>query len=130
MQSLSPAPNAALNVKVAVRSSGGDGSRVFVVDAPACGTIADVKRLLCCPPHSMCSDKSALLLVLKGEGAAVAVCSQFELNLMLSHSGSILHDDAVVSSASSMDASFVTAISATEVDESRRMPYICSARLR
>ena len=58
-----------------IRSScGGDGSRVFVVEAPVRGTIADVKRLLCLPPHSVCSDASALELVLKGEGAAVAVC--------------------------------------------------------
>jgi hypothetical protein len=33
-----------------------------------------VKRLLCLPPYSVCSDASALELVLKGEGAAVAVC--------------------------------------------------------
>ena len=59
-------------VQVAVRSCGGDGSRMFVVEAPARGTIADVKRLLCLPPHSVCSDASALELVLKGEGAAVA----------------------------------------------------------
>ena len=130
MQSLSPAPNAAPYVKVAVRSSGGDGSRVFVVDAPACGTIADVKRLLCCPPHSMCRDESALLLVLKGEGAAVAICSQFELNLMLSHSGSILHDDAVVSSASTMDASFVTVISLVSVSPNSEVQPQATAAAR
>jgi hypothetical protein len=45
---------------------------VFVVEAPARGTIADVKRLLCLPPHSVCSDALALELVLKGEAAAVA----------------------------------------------------------
>jgi hypothetical protein len=45
---------------------------VFVVEAPARGTIADVKRLLCLPPHIMRSDASTLELVLKGEGAAVA----------------------------------------------------------
>ena len=60
-------------IQVAVRSSGGDGSRVFVIEAPARSTIADVKRLLCLPPHSVCSDASALELVLKGEGA-VSVC--------------------------------------------------------
>ena len=58
-------------IHVAVRSSGGDGSRVFVVEAPARGTIADVKRLLCIAPHSVCSEASELELVLKGEGAAV-----------------------------------------------------------
>jgi hypothetical protein len=66
-----PAPHA---IRVAVRSCCGDGSRVFVVEAPVRGTIAEVKRLLCLPPHS---DASALELVLKGEGAAVAVCDAF-----------------------------------------------------
>ena len=76
MQQPAPAVNTARPViaphaiRVAVRSCGGDGSRVLVVEAPARGTIADVKRLLCLPPHSM--DTSALELVLKGEGAAVA----------------------------------------------------------
>ena len=66
-----PAPVLAPDaIQVAVRSSGGDGSRVFVVELEARGTLADVKRLLCMPPHSVCSDASALVLVLKGEGAA------------------------------------------------------------
>ena len=64
-------------IQVAVRSSGGNGSRVFVVELEARGTIADVKRLLCMPPHSVCSDASALELVLKGEGAAVARALHF-----------------------------------------------------
>ena len=78
MQQPPPAANTARPVpashaiRVAVRSCGGDGSRVFVVEAPVRGTIAEVKRLLCLPPHSVCSDASALELVLKGEGAAVA----------------------------------------------------------
>ena len=78
MQQPAPAANTARPalaphaIQVAVRSCGGDGSRVFVVEAPARGTIADVKRLLCLPPHSVCSDASALELVLKGKGAAVA----------------------------------------------------------
>ena len=59
-------------IKVSVRSASGDGTRVFVVEAPASGTITDVKRLLCCPPHSLCSDASALVLVLKGKGAEAA----------------------------------------------------------
>jgi hypothetical protein len=59
-------------IHVAVRSSGGDGSRVFVVEAPARGTIADMKRLLCIAPHSVCSEASELELVLKGECTAVA----------------------------------------------------------
>jgi len=63
-------------IKLMVRSSRGDGTRVFTVEAPASGTIADVKQLLCRPPHSMCSDASALVLVLKGKGAAVARASQ------------------------------------------------------
>jgi len=58
--------------KVTVRSSRGDGTCAFVVEAPASGTIAEVKQLLCRPPHSMCSDPSMLVLVLKGEGAAIA----------------------------------------------------------
>jgi hypothetical protein len=79
-----PAPVLAPDaIQVVVRSSGGDGSRVFVVEAPARGTIADVKRLLCRPPHSICSDASALELVLRGEGAAAVVCNTFEPNLML-----------------------------------------------
>jgi hypothetical protein len=35
-------------------------------------TIADVKQLLCRPPHRMCSDASTLVSVLKGKGADVA----------------------------------------------------------
>jgi len=58
-------------IKVTVRSSRGDGSHLFVLDAPASGTIADVKQLLCRPPHCACSDASALVLVLKGKGSAV-----------------------------------------------------------
>ncbi len=59
-------------IQATVRSSRGDGTRVFVVDAPADGKIADVKQLLCCPPHSVCSHASTLVLLLKGKGAAVA----------------------------------------------------------
>ena len=76
------APGAAA-ILVAVRSSGGDGSRVFVIEAPARSTIADVKRLLCLPPHSVCSDAPALELVLKGEGAAAARALLFVLHLTL-----------------------------------------------
>ena len=73
MQRHLPAVNIAPSaIQVAVRSSGGDGSRVFVVEAPECGTIADAKRLLYLPPHSMCSDALTIELVLKGEGASVA----------------------------------------------------------
>jgi hypothetical protein len=79
-----PAPVLAPDaIQVVVRSSGGDGSRVFVVEAPARGTIADVKRLLCLPPHWHSMDASTLELVLRGEAAAVVVCNTFELNLML-----------------------------------------------
>jgi hypothetical protein len=78
MQQLSPAdlaaaPNATR--RVVVRSGGGDGSRIFVVDAPSRGAIADVKRLLCLPPRSVCSDASALELVLKGEDSTAASCA-------------------------------------------------------
>ena len=78
MQQPAPAANTARPalaphaIQVAVRSCGGDGSRVFAVEAPARGTIADVKRLLCLPPHSVCSDASALELVLKGEHSTAA----------------------------------------------------------
>ncbi len=72
--------------KVAVRSSRGDGSRVFIFDAPMCGTIVGVKRLLCHPPHSLCSDASALELVLQGEGAAAARAPLFViLSTCISH---------------------------------------------
>ncbi len=67
---LAAAPNATR--RVVVRSGGGDGSRVFVVDVPSRGTIVDVKRMLCLPPHSVCSDASALELVLKGEDSTAA----------------------------------------------------------
>ena len=70
-------------IKVVVRSSRSDGSRVFVVYAPACGTIVDVKRLLCLPPHSLCSDASALELVLKGEDTARALMFAFHFDLHL-----------------------------------------------
>ena len=59
-------------IKVMVRSSRGDSIRLFAVEAPASGTIADVKQLLCRPPHSMCSDASTIVLVLKGKSTAVA----------------------------------------------------------
>jgi hypothetical protein len=78
MQSSAPAASSALPVvaldaiKATVRSSLGDGTRVIVVDVPARGKIADVKQLLCRPPHSVCRDASALVLVLKGKAAAVA----------------------------------------------------------
>ena len=81
MQPPSPAANTARQspavapdaIKVTARSSRGDGSRLFTVEAPACGTIADVKQLLCRPPHTMCSDASTLVLVLKGKG--VVACA-------------------------------------------------------
>ena len=84
MQPPSPAANTARQspavapdaIKVTARSSRGDGSRVFTVEAPASGTIADVKQLLCRPLHS--SDASTLVLVLKGKGAAVACALQLQ----------------------------------------------------
>ena len=79
MQPPSPAANTARQspavapdaIKVTARSSRGDGSRLFTVKAPASGTIADVKQLLCRPLHS--SDASTLVLVLKGKG--VVACA-------------------------------------------------------
>ncbi len=60
-------------IKVTVRHSRSDGTRLFVVEVSASGTIEDVKRLLCRPPHSIgCSDASRLVLVMKGKGAPVA----------------------------------------------------------
>jgi hypothetical protein len=71
VEASSPAvPTQAVNV--AVRDSRGCGCQLVLVYAALSGTIADVKRLLCLPPHSVCSDASALQLVLKGEDAAVA----------------------------------------------------------
>jgi hypothetical protein len=76
MQQPSPVADTAVpvikpaTIKVAVRSSVGHGSRVVVVEAPADGTVADVKRLLCLAPQSMCSDALALELVMKGGVAA------------------------------------------------------------
>jgi hypothetical protein len=97
-------------IQVAVRSSGGDGSRVLVVDAPARGTIADVKRLLCLPPHSICSDALALELVLKGEGAAAAVFNWFDLRLTLWRAGCILRDDAALAPAAAPQGVLFTAV--------------------
>ena len=79
MQPPSPAANTARQspavapdaIKVTARSSRGDGSRLFNVEVPASGTIADVKQLLCRPLHS--SDASTLVLVLKGKG--VVACA-------------------------------------------------------
>ena len=91
---------------------------MFVVDTPASGKIADVKQLLCRPPHSVCSDASTLVLVLKGKGTAV-VCaalhqslstSLYILRLKLLRSGCILHDDSAVASACVAEGSVVTAV--------------------
>jgi hypothetical protein len=56
-------------ISVVVRSSRGDGSFVYAVEAPASCTIASFKQLLCRPPHSVCSDVSMLALAMKGECA-------------------------------------------------------------
>jgi hypothetical protein len=88
---------------------------VFVVEAPARGTIADVKRLLCLPPHSVCSDASALELVLKGEGAAVARaqrclrCVLTRISLLW-RAGCIMRDDAALASAAAMQGVMLTAM--------------------
>ena len=106
-------------IKVTVRSSLGDGTCVFVVDAPAGGKIADVKQLLCLPPHNMCSDASTLVLVLKGKGAAAALAALHQslstfllhvLRVTFSQSGSILHDDAAATSACVTKGSVVTTV--------------------
>jgi hypothetical protein len=113
MQQRAPAASTALApgaIQVAFRSSGGDGSRVFVVEAPARSTVADVKRLLCRPPHSLCSDASALELVLKGEGAAVARAPLFALHLTLWRAGCILRDGAALASAAATHDLIMTAV--------------------
>ncbi len=58
--------------KVTVRSARGDGTRLFVVNA-AIGSVAEVKQLLCRPPHSLCTDASFLLLVAKGDSATIVL---------------------------------------------------------
>ncbi len=58
-------------IKVVVRSSRGDGSFSYIVDAPASCTVASFKQLLCHPPHSACSNTSILVLVIKGKCPAV-----------------------------------------------------------
>jgi hypothetical protein len=95
-------------IKVTVRSSRGDGTRAFVVEAPASGTIGDVKQLLCRPPHSMCSDTSTLVLLLKGKGAAVTR-TLLHIHLKLLQSGCILHNDDAIASAAVTEGSVVTA---------------------
>jgi len=73
-----------------------------------------VKQLLCRPPHSMCSDASTLVLVLKGKGAAVARALQpdnlLHVLLKLLRAGCILHDDAALASAAVAEGSVVTAV--------------------
>ena len=64
-------------IRVTVRSWSGNVTRAVVVEAPASGTIADLKQLLCRPPHSMCSDASTLVLALEGKGAAVVRALHF-----------------------------------------------------
>ena len=59
-------------IKLTVRNSRGDASQLFAVEAPASSTIADVKKLLCRQPHNICSNASALVLVLKGKGCNAA----------------------------------------------------------
>jgi hypothetical protein len=84
MQPPTAATNGARHVdaiKVTVRSSRGDGSRLFAVEAPSNGTIADVKQLLCRLPHSLCSDASTLVLVLRGKGTAVVRALKLEISI-------------------------------------------------
>jgi hypothetical protein len=54
-------------ITIAVRSSLGKGCRVYSVEAPANSTVADLKLMLCRPPHSACPDASMLTLVAKGK---------------------------------------------------------------
>jgi hypothetical protein len=79
MQPQSPAVNSATlalvsdAIKVTVRSCRGDGTRLFVVEASASGKIEDLKQLLCRPPHSMRSDASTFVLVMKGKGGRASI---------------------------------------------------------
>ena len=66
------------SIKVTIRSCKGNGRCLFFLAAPANVSIGDVKQQLCRPPHSMCSDASTLVLVLKGKGAAVACALQLQ----------------------------------------------------
>jgi hypothetical protein len=53
-------------IRVAIRSCRGNGGHVYSVDAPANVSIADLKLILCRPPHSVCSDAAKIVLVSKG----------------------------------------------------------------
>jgi hypothetical protein len=66
-------PEASPTIRVLIRSSRGSGARIRDVEVCATGTIANVKQLLCLPPHSICSDASMLVLVLKGKCTSIAL---------------------------------------------------------
>ncbi len=72
MQSPSPSKHGADaaaaddTIRVAIRSCRGNGGHVYSVDAPANVSIADLKLILCRPPHSVCSDAAKIVLVSKG----------------------------------------------------------------
>ena len=112
--SLEPPAAAPVSIKVTARSCRGDGTRLFAVEvAAADGTIADVKRLLCSTPHCMCSDAAALVLVLKGKGAAIPRATPFSIfhfNIKHLQIGSILHDDTALTSAALTEDSVLTAV--------------------
>jgi hypothetical protein len=71
------------NAKVFVRSSRSGGDRLFPVDVHASGTAADVKWQLCQPPHSMCSDVTQFVPVLKGKGGAICILPVLQLTRRL-----------------------------------------------
>jgi hypothetical protein len=54
------------SVIVMIRTSSGGGTRLIRIEVPASITIAGLKQKLCCPPHSLCSDSSAVVLVSAG----------------------------------------------------------------
>jgi hypothetical protein len=66
-----------------------------VVQSPECSKVADLKRPLCLPPHSMCSDASALEFVFEGEGAAEYFGTVNYLRFTLC-AGRILQDNAML----------------------------------
>jgi hypothetical protein len=49
-----------------VRSSRGDAKAIVRVEAESGSSAADVKRLLCIPPHNLCAEPQRVVLVHKG----------------------------------------------------------------
>ena len=56
-----------------VRSSRGDAKAIIRVEAESGSSVADVKRLLCIPPHNLCADPQRVVLVHKGTIALTSI---------------------------------------------------------